>query len=95
MRVIQVIILGQGTAISYQLSADEKFSVVSTQGEYSAANIYRIEVDWKGKETLLYVPGEVVEFASAYVGMELLEAIRSGERKYIAPNSSKGENEHD
>lgn len=96
MKNIKVVILNQNTSISYQLSADEGFVVSVFNNKYHAADIYLIEVDWKGNETTLFVPGEVVEFASASVGMELLKAIKSGERRFKAPTqSSEGENDDD
>lgn len=96
MRNIKVVILNHGTSVSYPLSVDEEFVVSLSNGKYRAADIYLIEVDWKGNETTLFVPGKVVEFASASVGMELLEAIKSGEHRFNAPTqSSEGENDDD
>ena len=93
MRNIKVVILNHGTSVSYQLSVDEDFVVSLSNGKYRAVDIYLIEVDWKGNETALFVPGEVVEFAPADAGMELLEAIKSGEHRFNAPTqSSEGEN---
>ena len=96
MKNISVVILGGGTPEQFHLPVDDNFSAVSKSGViYKASSIYRIEVDWKGNETTLYTTGEVVEFTSAAEGMELLRAISSGERRYIAPNSSRGEIEND
>ena len=96
MRDIKVIILGYNTSVSYQLPADDKCVVASSDGEYRAADIYLIEVDWKGDETLLFTSGKVIEFASASAGMELLEVIKSGEHRFKAPTQSgEGENEDD
>lgn len=94
MRDVKVVILSHGTSVSHQLSVDEKFVVDTSDGERRAADIYLIEVDCNGDETLLFMPGEVVEFAPASVGMELLEAMKSGEHRFKAPTqSSEGEND--
>lgn len=91
---IKIVILNHNTSDRYQLSVDDGFVVSLSNGRYHATDIYLIEVDWKGNETLLFTSGEVVEVASASVGMELLEAIKSGEHRFNAPaQSSEGEND--
>lgn len=92
MKNIRVVILGMGTPEQWFLPVDDGFSVVSNNGVvYKASTIYQIEVDWNGNETTLYTIGEVVEFASAEHGIDLLRAIGSGKQQYVAPNSSRGE----
>lgn len=88
MKFIQVVILGQGTPIHYTLPADDSFSIISSHDNYRASDIYRIEVDWKANETLLYVPGAVVEFSTAPIGAQLLETIKSGEQQFQVPTQS-------
>lgn len=96
MKFIQFVILGQGTPIHCTLPADDNFVITSSQGNYRASNIYRVEVDWEANETLLYTPGAVIEFSTAPIGAQLLETIKSGEQQFQAPTqSAEGEIQHD
>lgn len=93
---IPILILGHGSPHSRIITVEGSFIFKSAAGVYKAADVYQIEVDWSGNETLLYVPGKVIEFTTAPMGMEMLEVMESGEQQFKAPNlSDERENNDD
>ena len=90
-----VVITPENGAQQYQVRIAPTTILTSSKGStYKASEIYCVEIDYIVNETLVYVPGEVVEFGGATEGEHLLSIIEFGEHITLSP-SEMGEIDDD